>query len=330
MTTRTEVAYIYPSPYWDISEHDWVKSLLLFFDEVSILLPDYMYGRHQQADPSLAGPLEDRGLLTILEPKVWIDEPARLELVTTMNGFIDGGAFDGLTADVHFQELSQSRAGYGVNIDVADDLIQRLIELGLARSTEDGVSIPLHPVVRSTMLVLLGQFARGIGDRVGHSVHPTTSNRRGVVDLRRFLLTEQLTNAGTVIDLELENVGLNLGPVPLDELLDFRSERLGEHKTYMTNLRGFMAELSDIGDAAEREQHLLERREEIADEARRLQRRHDLTSAEISDRSALALPATWSIATGDPIGAVLGAGSACARTRFGHRHRWRLQLPLQH
>lgn len=78
----------------------------------------------------------------------------------------------------------------------------------------------------------------------------------------------------------------------------------------MTNLRGFMAELSDIGEAVEREQHLLERREEIADEARRLQKkaRSDLRRNLGSFSTGIA-GATWSIATGDPIGAVLGTGS---------------------
>jgi hypothetical protein len=33
-----------------------VKSLLLFFDEIAVLLPSYMRGRHLLADPTLAGP----------------------------------------------------------------------------------------------------------------------------------------------------------------------------------------------------------------------------------------------------------------------------------
>ena len=68
-----DIAYYYPAPYWREREGDWIKSLLLFFDEVAILLPDYMRGRHRVADPSLAAPLEDQGLLRILEPTEWID-----------------------------------------------------------------------------------------------------------------------------------------------------------------------------------------------------------------------------------------------------------------
>ena len=70
----TDTAYYYPAPYWMATESTWIKSLLLFFDDVAILLPDYMYGRHRNADLSLVEPLEERGLLRVLEPKDWVDE----------------------------------------------------------------------------------------------------------------------------------------------------------------------------------------------------------------------------------------------------------------
>lgn len=104
-------------------------------------------------------------MLRVLEPNDWIDEQARIDLVRSMTGPVDSGAFDELDRSAHFEELSQSRAGYNVDIAVADDLVNTLIEMRLARPTADGVSIPMHPVVRSTMLVLLGQLARGIGLR---------------------------------------------------------------------------------------------------------------------------------------------------------------------
>ena len=75
-----ETAY-YSAPYWLAEEGDWIKSLLLFFDDVAILLLNYMRGRHRDADPSLAGPLEEQGLLRILEPKEWIDAEVAERLV---------------------------------------------------------------------------------------------------------------------------------------------------------------------------------------------------------------------------------------------------------
>jgi len=49
-------AYYYPAPYWLVGEADWLKTLLLFFDDIAILLPRYMRGRPELADPVLANP----------------------------------------------------------------------------------------------------------------------------------------------------------------------------------------------------------------------------------------------------------------------------------
>ena len=85
MSERLDVAYYYPAPFWGWDEGGWVKSLLLFFDKVSILLPGYMYGRHQVADPSLAQPLEELGLLEVLEPGHWVDEEMTKSLAEACN-----------------------------------------------------------------------------------------------------------------------------------------------------------------------------------------------------------------------------------------------------
>ena len=73
MIERREIAYYYPAPYWGCGDSGWMKSLLLFFDQLAILLPDYMYGRHVAEDPATVIPLEERGLLRVPEPKDWID-----------------------------------------------------------------------------------------------------------------------------------------------------------------------------------------------------------------------------------------------------------------
>src|ERR1700730_14249813 len=70
----SEVAYYYPAPYWRMHEGDWLKSLLLFFDRIAILLPSYMRGREVDADPVLAGPLAEKALLQVLEPETFVDQ----------------------------------------------------------------------------------------------------------------------------------------------------------------------------------------------------------------------------------------------------------------
>src|SRR4051812_30918652 len=90
-TVPSEIAYYYPEPYWLAAEGGWVKSLLLFFDEIAILLPEYMRGRHVIADPTLAGPLEELGLLRVLEPETFVDEATAAQLAKVIEALVEGG-----------------------------------------------------------------------------------------------------------------------------------------------------------------------------------------------------------------------------------------------
>lgn len=308
MSERLDVAYYYPAPYWDMHEGGWVKSLLLFFDKVSVLLPNYMYGQHHVADPVLAEPLEDQGLLEVLEPNKWVDKEIARSLAEAVSGLLANGVFDDLPKDAYFHELSQSRMGYGADVDLAESLVSELQAKGLAKPSEDGVSVPLHPAVRTTILVILAQLARSAGNKQNLSVHPATYDGRALRDLIDTLSRERMPSRDSVIAFDLEPVSFNMDSVPLDELLQFRAEHQVAHRAYMRDLRGFMAELADVSPPREREVLLLQRRQEIANAAHDLQR---------STRTALGrnLPSwsfglaggAWSATTGDPFGLVLAA-----------------------
>ena len=227
------------------NEGGWVKSLLLFFDKVSILLPGYMYGRHHFADPVLAEPLEDRGLLEVLEPTNWIDPDMAKKLAEAVSGLLANGVFDDLSKDVHFHELSQSRLGYGADIKLADSLVSELRAKGLAKPSEDGVSVPLQPTVWATILVILAQLARSAGTKQDLSIHPATNDGSALRDLIKTLSREGMPSRDRVIAFDLKPVSFDMDSVPLDELLQFRSEHQAAHRAYMRDLRGFMAELAD-------------------------------------------------------------------------------------
>lgn len=244
-----DTAYYYPAPYWVQGEGDWIKSLLLFFDDVAILLPDYMQGRHRDADPSLAGPMEEQGLLRILEPKEWIDAEVAEKLADIMVELLAGGVFDALPEARHFAELSQSRMGYGADAELAQFLVDELRERGLAKPSEDGVSTPLHPVVRTAMLVILGQLAREAGDRRGMAVHPATDWPEAATDLLDTLSREPMPSCEGVVKLDLEPVTLDLSTIPLEDVLQLREEHREAHKAYMRSLRGFLVELGRISAA---------------------------------------------------------------------------------
>ena len=297
MKTPPDIAYYYPAPYWSLRETNWVKSLLLFFDKVSILLPTYMYGRHEAADPSLVGPMEERGLLQVLEPETWVDRKVTSHLGGVMTSLLAEGVFDELPDAEYFAELSQSRIGYGADVELADSLVEELKARNLARPSEDGVSIPLHPQVRTTILVLLSQLLRAGGAERDVCLHPVTSHRQTVADLAATFSRKGMPSHGRFVQLDLEAVSLDLSTVPLDEVLQFRNEHRDLHRAYIRDLRGFLDELSSIALSGDREAALRERGQEIRDAAADIQRtaarefRHDLGS--------------WSLGIS---GAVLGGG----------------------
>ena len=233
----TDTAYYYPAPYWMATESTWIKSLLLFFDDVAILLPDYMYGRHRNADPTLVEPLEERGLLRVLEPKDWVDEEVTEKLAEIVVELLTDGAFNDIPQTEYFAELSRSRLGNDVDVDLADFLVDELKARDLARPSEDGVSIPLHPTVRTTILVILGQLSRIAGAKRGLTIHPTTNDPGAVVDLVETLSREKMPSRDRVIKLDLEPVTFDLASIPLDDVLQFRAEQRDAHRAYMRDLR---------------------------------------------------------------------------------------------
>lgn len=305
-----EVAYYYPAPYWCLHESGWVKTLLLFFDQVAILLPDYMYGRHQTEDPKLVKLLEDRGLLSVLEPKDWVDENLAIQLADTVVELLTNGVFDDLPKVTHFHELSQSRIGYSADVSLADFLVDELKARNLARPSEDGVSVPLHPIVRTTILVILGQLSRAAGAKRGLTVHPITNRPKAIADLINLLSRESMPSYGKVISFDLEPLALNMSSIPLDDVLQFRTEHQMAYRTYIRDLRHFVVELAGIENPEEQELLLLERRQEIADTAHDIRRA--TTKSLMKNISSLSLGiagSAWSLSTGDPTGFALTAFS---------------------
>ena len=310
-----EIAYYYPEPFWLANEGSWIKSLLLFFDEIAILLPSYMHGRHVVADPTLAEPLEDRGLLRVLEPASFVDAEMAAQLSDVMQALLAEGAFDGLAEAGYRAELSMSRMGDAVSHEVFGEMLQAFEARGLAARTQDGVSIPLHPLVRSAYLFVLAQLARESGARSKFDLHPVT-NGRGATDAFRALMElGPMPSRGQVVAFDLEVVGVDLSSVPLDDVLAFRRENEGAHRRYMQHLRQFALELSLLEDA-DRVRALADRSSDLRDEARDLRERARASWREPKDVAGFGLGiagAAWSLATMNPVPAALGALGAGLR-----------------
>lgn len=214
MEDRKETAFYYPGVIW----HDagWVKSLALFFDQVALLVPDYMRDRPRALDPAIAEPLEDAGLLRILSPETLVGPDASEELATAMVEILTSGALDDLPGECRFEALSWSRMGGVGDPDLARMVFEELERRGLAKPSEDGASIPMHRMVRSLYLVLLAQVLRSAGPGIGLELSPATDRPQVQEALVEFLnLPAPQAGAGTVVSVDLEFVGPDLEALPL-------------------------------------------------------------------------------------------------------------------
>src|SRR5215204_4028646 len=92
--TLPEIGFYYPNQFW--YSGDWIKNLILFFDGVGLLVPDYMQDWLEQSDPAIVGGLRDHGLLHVLEPETVVDKDAAEQLAAAMAEVISSGALDDL------------------------------------------------------------------------------------------------------------------------------------------------------------------------------------------------------------------------------------------
>jgi hypothetical protein len=263
----------FQEPYWQHYEGDVVKSLLLFFDGVALLTPDYMRDRPFAADPTLAEPLADKGLLHILSPEELIDEQITAALADLFEGLLDGGQLESLDREMPFAEISNSRLGLKVDPNLMSPLLEALKERGLARDSEDGVSMPMHHAVRNLVLGTLGQLLRVPGEALGYSLQPL--GRSGYSPIAAALLQmldrAPMPTAGSVVLSDLQHVGFDLSSVPLDEVLAFREEHGGAYRAYARDLRSFVHRVATTHED-ERDAVYADRREALSDTAAELSR----------------------------------------------------------
>jgi len=308
MAEVKDVAFYYPGHLWHRT--DWIKNLLLFFDGVGLLVPEYKLGEPELVDPVLASPLRDEGLLHYLVADEVVDKDATEKLAEALADAITSGAFDSLSAEgTAFHEISKSRMGYAGDAGLANMLFEELKERGLARDSEDGVSVPLHPAIRYFILVLLAQILRPKGRSLGMDLSPITDRFRVVKALSEFLNLPNSPSAGKVVALDLQSVSVDLSSVPLDEVLAFRKENLTEHRGYMRLVRKFARELSLLPEA-DRILALNDRQSELADLASDLRTRSQAAWRTPASFAVGLTGAAWTAVTGDVLGALLGGAGA--------------------
>ncbi len=303
-----EFAFYYPNPYFH--DADWVKNLILFFDGLALLIPEYMADHSDLDDLAIIQGLKEHDLFTVIRPESTVDKDATAKLAEALTDVIASGALDDLTKDgTDFHELSMSRLGYAGDRELAQMIFEELKSRNLARDSQDGVSIPMHPVVRSLVLVLLAQILRPCGASQGIELSPATDHPRLIKALTELLSLPQAPSVGNVVSFDMGVVGTDLSSVDIAEVLAFRDENRDLHRNYVLSVRRFVRELS-LMEEEERSATFQTRQQEIddiANDIRKLSRAAWKTPASFTLGIA---GAAWTLYSGDILGAVLAGGGA--------------------
>jgi hypothetical protein len=310
VSDERHAAFYYPGVIWH--DANWVKSLALFFDEIALLVPDYMRERLALLDPAIVAGLQDAGLLRILSPESLVDDSAAERLASALGDVLASGVLDELPHAGPFQELSWSRMGGLGDPELAQMIFEELRQRGLAEHSQDGASIPLHPLVRNLFLVLLAQILRESGPGLGVELSPATDSPRIQEALIQLLQAPSpQPAAGQVVKVDLEVVGPNLDAVPLDEVVQFRAEHGAEFRAYARRLRSVVREMAGVSPG-EQSSVLDDRLGEIRDAGATLRQGPFKAIAGTTGIAIGIAGGVTSAAAGDPIGAILSAFSTAA------------------
>lgn len=242
-----EVAFYYPNPMW--ANSDWIKNLILFFDGIALLVPNYMTDRVDRIDPAIVAGLREHNLLHIIEPEKAVDRAATQKLATMLTDIMASGFFDKLSDDGSaFAELSMSRMGFHGDEEIAKAILAELVSRKLAQPSEDGVSIPMHRRVRVLILVLLAQILAPYGANLGAELCPATDQTLLVRGLEELLTFSAKTSDAGVISFDMNTVGVDVSNFPIDEILDFRRQNYTQFQKYRDSIKLFASEISALPD----------------------------------------------------------------------------------
>lgn len=306
-----DVAFYYPGRW---CRDSWLKGMLLFFDGVALQVPRYSMDQVRR-NPEYAS-LLDVGVLHLFEPERLFGKEEKRRVAYVLAGIIQAGCFDQLERDdTAFMEISrfQLQTDRGWEQAVWEELSVR----GLVRHAADSpAEWRLHSLVRNVLLALYAHIMQPVSLPGGMTLSPATDQPILVNALSELLSLHPKSHCGTVVASDLEAVLPNLGPVSIDELLSFRRQHLSQYRAYARCVRDFAREISGLPESG-RESAYRDRREEIRDRAVDLQRL-GRTAWKSPLSFALSIAgASWTLATGDPVGALLAAGAAAVGVGSG-------------
>jgi hypothetical protein len=300
---------------WPDYQINWVKTLLPFFDKLSLILPPELVPQAVRDDDVIAQPLIDLGVLETRNPTDVLDHRGTTVIVESIRSILKqygrqrgGDSLEEFTALVtareSFQDITPSH--FGIYDSEVEDLLRDLQARGLAGPLDPETGLfPLKSGVRAAVIAVCAQTMCLMDRANGLDVVPfRPPEGRNALQWGSPGLVEILSG-------DLASVGADLSRLPLDDVLAFRNEHLKAYTKYMRDLRSMVRLVDEATDQVDRERLLLDRREELRDAADSLRRstRRDGIKTGLSVGLGL-VGAGLSLGTGPVVGAVVAAIAA--------------------
>jgi hypothetical protein len=297
-----EFAYYYGDYFWHEDLTGWIKSLLLFFDGIALALRSEVADRHIEADPVLAQPLAELGLLRNYNPKC--------RRTSKMDGQETFGPPWKRMAEI-FERAGETLSPSDrrdISAAVSGEEGRRL------RKALDRLSMIVASADTPSQLNALfpGLAAKNLCENITDvAIQPVIDDEDAAAFVSAIINWHDAGRAKIVVG-DLAQVGIDLSAVPLDEVLGFRAEYGSEYRRYSSDVRRFALELS-LMDEADQRSALMDRRAELDDRAEQLRRigRTAFARQAISFGFGFA-GAAWTLVHGDPWAGAFATGAALA------------------
>ncbi|MDQ0000099.1 MULTISPECIES: hypothetical protein [Pseudarthrobacter] len=304
------VGYYSGAWLWPDDQIGWVKTVLPFFDKVSLILPAELLPRVLDQDPVLAQPLYEMGLLVNREPKDVLDVEASQSIAKAMQEAVFQGRTNSLSpfADT----LVGRRRRRGITFEhlgpspEALEVLSALQERGLAGTVGDDGLFRMEEDLQMLLLAICAQTMCSVDRAGGLDAVPFRPHAD------RAARNDNPWDPAYALANDVGAVGADLSKLALDEVLDIRKTHGSAYRAYLRNLRAFVRTLP-VEDANPRDLHraYAERREEILDAASDLQRATRISDLKQNLSVGLGWAgAMWTASTGNYIGAALAAAGA--------------------
>ena len=313
---KPNFAFYYPGQRW--RDTDWVKNLICFFDGIAMLIPGSAEDYQPYDDLPIVSALKDHELFRVIRPEEIIDDKATEALAKALSDIIVSGRLDHLRRfnskgieDPAFRSLARSKLGYEGNEKLADAIFQELESCGLVDNSEDSSFISIDGTVGALILTLLAQILRPAGKSIGLRLSPVTDQKSVVNALSEIILKPDSPSpsVGDVVSFDMTKVGVDLGPVLIDEVLDFRQQNYCQHRDYIQSVRDFARELSRM-PFDEREVKFKQRQEELEERSSTLRKIYQGSWKKPITFGISLTGAVWAYQSGDPIASALSASAA--------------------